>query len=30
MEIEGIIGPADTAGKPRKVLVKPYAQELEE
>jgi len=30
MENEGIIGPADTAGKPRKVLVKPYAQEMEE
>lgn len=30
MEAEGIIGPSDTAGKPRKVLVKPYAQEMEE
>ncbi|HHO75494.1 MAG TPA: DNA translocase FtsK [Deltaproteobacteria bacterium] len=30
METEGIIGPSDTAGKPRKVLVKPYAAELEE
>jgi S-DNA-T family DNA segregation ATPase FtsK/SpoIIIE len=30
METEGIIGPADAAGKPRKVLVKPYARELEE
>ncbi|HOO36854.1 MAG TPA: DNA translocase FtsK 4TM domain-containing protein [Deltaproteobacteria bacterium] len=30
MENEGIIGPADTAGKPRKVLIKPYAQEMEE
>ena len=30
MENEGIIGPSDTAGKPRKVLVKPYAAELEE
>ncbi len=30
METDGIIGPADTAGKPRKVLVKAYAQELEE
>jgi S-DNA-T family DNA segregation ATPase FtsK/SpoIIIE len=30
MEQEGIIGPADAAGKPRKVLVKPYAREMEE
>jgi S-DNA-T family DNA segregation ATPase FtsK/SpoIIIE len=30
MEREGIIGPADTAGKPRKVLVKSYAKDLEE
>ena len=30
MENEGIIGPADTAGKPRKVLVKSDAQEMEE
>ncbi|MBN2298321.1 MAG: DNA translocase FtsK, partial [Deltaproteobacteria bacterium] len=30
MENEGIIGPSDTAGKPRKVLVKSYAAELEE
>ncbi len=30
MEREGILGPSDTAGKPRKVLVTPYASELEE
>lgn len=30
MENEGIIGPADIAGKPRKVLVKSYASEMEE
>jgi DNA segregation ATPase FtsK/SpoIIIE, S-DNA-T family len=30
MEQEGIVGPADAAGKPRKVLVKPYAREMEE
>lgn len=30
METEGILGPADAAGKPRKVLVKSYAHELEE
>ena len=30
MEREGIIGPAETAGKPRKVLVKSYANDLEE
>lgn len=30
MESEGILGPADAAGKPRKVLVKSYARELEE
>jgi S-DNA-T family DNA segregation ATPase FtsK/SpoIIIE len=30
MEREGIIGPAETAGKPRKVLVKSYAKDLEE
>jgi len=30
MEHDGILGPADTAGKPRKVLVKPYAKEMEE
>jgi S-DNA-T family DNA segregation ATPase FtsK/SpoIIIE len=30
MEAEGILGPADAAGKPRKVLVKSYARELEE
>ena len=30
MENDGIIGPSDTAGKPRKVLVKSYAAELEE
>ncbi|HNQ85500.1 MAG TPA: DNA translocase FtsK 4TM domain-containing protein [Deltaproteobacteria bacterium] len=30
METEGILGPADAAGKPRKVLVKSYARELEE
>ena len=32
METEGILGPSDTAGKPRKVLVKSYAheQDLEE
>jgi S-DNA-T family DNA segregation ATPase FtsK/SpoIIIE len=30
MELEGIIGPADTAGKPRKVLVKSYEQEMDE
>jgi len=30
MEEDGIIGPPDTAGKPRKVLIKPYAKELEE
>ncbi|MGC9323840.1 MAG: DNA translocase FtsK 4TM domain-containing protein [Desulfomonilia bacterium] len=30
MESDGILGPADTAGKPRKVLMKPYAKELEE
>ncbi len=30
MENDGIIGPSDTAGKPRKVLVQSYAAELEE
>jgi DNA segregation ATPase FtsK/SpoIIIE, S-DNA-T family len=30
METEGILGPADAAGKPRKVLVKSYAHEMEE
>ncbi len=30
MEREGVIGPADIAGKPRKVLVTSYADELEE
>ena len=30
MEQEGIIGPSDTAGKPRKVLVQSYAQDMEE
>ncbi|MEN6472917.1 MAG: DNA translocase FtsK 4TM domain-containing protein [Syntrophaceae bacterium] len=30
MEHDGILGPADTAGKPRKVLVKSYAKEMEE
>lgn len=30
MEREGIIGPADTAGKPRKVLVSSYGAEMEE
>jgi S-DNA-T family DNA segregation ATPase FtsK/SpoIIIE len=30
MEKEGVIGPADTAGKPRKVLVKQYGKEMEE
>ncbi|MDT8273341.1 MAG: FtsK/SpoIIIE domain-containing protein, partial [Desulfomonilia bacterium] len=30
MESDGILGPSDTAGKPRKVLMKPYAKELEE
>ncbi len=30
METEGILGPADAAGKPRKVLVRSYAHELEE
>jgi DNA segregation ATPase FtsK/SpoIIIE, S-DNA-T family len=30
MEREGILGPSDTAGKPRKVLVTSYATELEE
>ncbi|HPI91598.1 MAG TPA: DNA translocase FtsK 4TM domain-containing protein [Deltaproteobacteria bacterium] len=30
METEGILGPADAAGKPRKVLVKSYARELED
>jgi len=30
MELEGVIGPADAAGKPRKVLVKSYAKEMEE
>ena len=30
METEGILGPADAAGKPRKVLVRSYANELEE
>jgi S-DNA-T family DNA segregation ATPase FtsK/SpoIIIE len=30
MEREGILGPSDTAGKPRKVLVTSYASELEE
>ncbi|HQP30594.1 MAG TPA: DNA translocase FtsK, partial [Deltaproteobacteria bacterium] len=30
MERDGILGPADTAGKPRKVLVKSYAKEMEE
>ncbi len=30
MEREGIIGPADTAGKPRKVLVSSYGSEMEE
>ena len=30
METEGILSPADAAGKPRKVLVKSYAHELEE
>lgn len=30
MEREGIIGPSDTAGKPRKVLVTSYATELED
>ncbi|MBN1636642.1 MAG: DNA translocase FtsK 4TM domain-containing protein [Deltaproteobacteria bacterium] len=29
MEHDGIIGPADTAGKPRKVLVKAYDDEME-
>jgi DNA segregation ATPase FtsK/SpoIIIE, S-DNA-T family len=30
METEGVLGPADAAGKPRKVLVKSYAHEMEE
>jgi S-DNA-T family DNA segregation ATPase FtsK/SpoIIIE len=30
METEGILGPADAAGKPRKVLVKSYAHEMDE
>ena len=30
MEREGIIGPADTAGKPRKVLVTSYGAEMDE
>jgi S-DNA-T family DNA segregation ATPase FtsK/SpoIIIE len=30
METEGILGPADAAGKPRKVLVRSYAHEVEE
>ena len=30
METEGILGPSDAAGKPRKVLVKSYASEMEE
>lgn len=30
MEREGIIGPSDTAGKPRKVLVASYANEMED
>jgi S-DNA-T family DNA segregation ATPase FtsK/SpoIIIE len=30
MEKDGILGPSDTAGKPRKVLVKAYGKELEE
>jgi S-DNA-T family DNA segregation ATPase FtsK/SpoIIIE len=30
MEAEGILAPADAAGKPRKVLVKSYAHEMEE
>lgn len=30
MEREGIVGPADVAGKPRKVLIKPYPEEMDE
>ncbi|MFY9399674.1 MAG: DNA translocase FtsK, partial [Desulfomonilia bacterium] len=30
MERDGIIGPADTAGKPRKVLVSSYGAEMDE
>lgn len=30
MEREGVVGPADTAGKPRKVLVNSYGAEMEE
>jgi DNA segregation ATPase FtsK/SpoIIIE, S-DNA-T family len=30
MESEGILGPADAAGKPRKVLIKSYVHEMEE
>ncbi len=30
MEREGVVGPSDAAGKPRKVLVKSYGKEMEE
>ncbi len=30
MEREGVVGPSDAAGKPRKVLVKPYGKEMDE
>ncbi|MEA3223569.1 MAG: DNA translocase FtsK 4TM domain-containing protein [Thermodesulfobacteriota bacterium] len=30
MEKEGIVGPADVAGKPRKVLIKPYPEGMDE
>ncbi|MCD6570750.1 MAG: DNA translocase FtsK 4TM domain-containing protein [Deltaproteobacteria bacterium] len=30
MEREGVVGPADVAGKPRKVLIKPYPEDMDE